>query len=54
MKDDHNGFKFGFEIENIYIGLNKIVKLLSTIDGVSNVKSEDYLIFLKEYLIDFD
>lgn len=51
---DQNEFQFGFEIENVYISLKKIVNLLSTIDNVSNIRQRRLFDFTNENLIEFD
>ena len=50
----NNGSKFGFEIENVYISTKKIAKLLTTIKGVTNIKSRKLFDFGNEYHIEFD
>lgn len=37
--DQRNGRKFGFEIENSYLGLKSIAKVLSRVVGVTNVET---------------
>ncbi len=54
LKDDDNGFQFGFEIDNIYIGLNKIVTILSYIEGVSNIKRRRLFDFSNKNHIKFN
>jgi hypothetical protein len=51
---DKNGFQIGFEIENVYISLRKIVKLLSTIKEVSDIKPRRLFDFRNENHIEFD
>jgi len=51
---DESEFKVGFEIENVYIGLGNIVKLISTIDKVKNVKRRRIFDFKKENHLEFD
>jgi len=51
---DANGFEFGFEIENAYIGLRTIAKLLSTITGVTNISKRRLFEYSKSDLITFN
>ncbi|MCP5005046.1 MAG: hypothetical protein GY941_14095 [Planctomycetes bacterium] len=50
---DETGNQIGFEIENAYIGVNKIVNLLSTITSVSNIKRRKLFDFKDENHIEF-
>ena len=52
--EDENGFQFGFEIDNIYIGLGKIIRLLSTLGGISKIKRRRLFDCKNEYHIEFD
>lgn len=51
---DASGFEFGFEIENAYIGLRTIAKLLSTIPDVMNISKRKLFEYSKPDLITFD
>ena len=55
LKTDE-GTQFGFEIENVYISTYKIAKILSGVDGITNIKKRK--LFHKyeddEYRLEFD
>jgi hypothetical protein len=36
--DTEEGVQFGFEIENVYISTFKMAKLLSAVDGITNIQ----------------
>lgn len=51
---DKKGFQLGFEIDNIYIGIDKIVELLSTVNNVSNIRKRRLFDLRNEFHIEFD
>jgi hypothetical protein len=53
LKDD-NGFQFGFEIDNVYIGISKIAKLLSAVNNVSSIMQRRLFDFRNVNHIEFD
>ncbi len=48
-----DGTPGAFEIENFYIGLGRIEKLLSSLEGISNIRRRK-LFELSDFLLEFD
>jgi len=51
---DKNDSQIGFEAESVYISVRKILKLLSTTNKISNIKSRRLFDFSNENHIEFD
>lgn len=52
--NDNNGNPFAFEIENLYISLRKIVKILSSVEGVTNINARQLFEHSRENHIEFE
>lgn len=50
---DNNDSQFAFEIENIYLSLNKVGKILSTLEGI-RIHKRRKPFEASEHLIEFD
>jgi hypothetical protein len=51
---DNNGNPFAFEIDNVYISLRKLSKLLSSMEGIRNLKVRRLFEMHKENHIEFE
>ena len=51
---DNDGFQHGFEIEVVYVSPKKISKILSKVDGVTNIQNRKMFDMGNEIHIEFD
>ena len=51
---DNNGNPFAFEIDNVYIGVRKLTKILSSLEGIRNIKTRRLFERNKENHIEFE
>jgi hypothetical protein len=51
---DNNGNPFAFEIDNVYISIRKLSKLLSSLEGIRNIKTRKLFEMHKENHVEFE
>jgi hypothetical protein len=54
LKNDENGWQFGFEVDSVFLTLRRIVNLLSSVEGISNLRRRRLFDLTNQYHIEFD